>query len=71
MHHRKKAWAVGGDEQDRPPSRSPAGHLIEDTDHDDSIVLASGDFEVRAFATGFLGLADTGIINNWNDGNGS
>jgi hypothetical protein len=40
-------------------------HPIGDIDHNDSLVLAFG-----AFATGILGFADSGINNNWNDGNG-
>jgi hypothetical protein len=40
-------------------------HPIEDIDHNDNLVLA-----FAAFATGILGLADSGIINNWNDSNG-
>jgi len=47
------------------PTRSSPEHQIEDIDHNDSFVLA---FE--AFATGILGLTDSGIINKWNDGNG-
>ena len=62
--YRKKAWAGGSDEQDRPTRLLPK-HPIEDIDHNDNLVLA-----FAAFATGILGLADSGIINNWNDSNG-
>ena len=62
--YRKKAWAGGSDEQDRPARPLPE-HPIEDIDHNDSLVLAFG-----ALATGILGLADSGIINNRHDGNG-
>jgi hypothetical protein len=62
--YRKKAWAGGSNERNRP-TRSLPEHPIEDIDHNDNLVLAFG-----AFATGILGLADSGIINNWNDGNG-
>ena len=47
-----------------PPVCYPE-HPIEDIDHNDNLVLA-----FAAFATGILGLADSGIINNWNDSNG-
>jgi len=47
-----------------PPIFLPK-HPIEDIDHNDNLVLA-----FAAFATGILSLADSGIINNWNDRNG-
>ena len=62
--YRKKARVGGSDERDRPV-RSLSEHPIGDIDHNDSLVLAFG-----ALATDILGLADSGINNNWNDGNG-
>ena len=47
------------------PARLLPEHPIEDIDHNDKLVLA-----FALFANGILGLADSGIINNWNDRNG-
>ena len=60
----RKHGPAAGDERDRL-ARSLPEHPIEDIDHNDSLVFAFG-----ALATGILGLADSGIINNRNDGNG-
>ena len=58
MRYHKKAWARGSDERDLP-TRSLPEHPIEDIDHNDNLVLA-----FAVFATGILGFADSGIINN-------